>query len=143
MNNKTLSSENSRVTDDPGMKTKSIEDASADFSNSSEDDAFSFEIDSENSTEDILSSLTESENADGDAFSFVIGPESAGERIDKVISDRMPGQSRSYIKKLIKDGNVTVAESGSSKTVKPSAPVKGGETVNVFLPVRMLPDILP
>ena len=143
MNNKTLSSENSRVTDDPGMKTKSIEDASADFSNRTEDDAFSFEIDSENSTEDILSSLTESENADGDAFSFVIGPESAGERIDKVISDRMPGQSRSYIKKLIKDGNVTVAESGSSKTVKPSAPVKGGETVNVFLPVRMLPDILP
>lgn len=143
MNNKTLSSENSRVTDDPGMKTKSIEDASADFSNRTEDDAFSFEIDSENSTEDILSSLTESENADGDAFSFVIGPESAGERIDKVISDRMPGQSRSYIKKLIKDGNVTVAESGSSKIVKPSAPVKGGETVNVFLPVRMLPDILP
>ena len=95
MNNKTLSSENSRVTDDPGMKTKSIEDASADFSNRTEDDAFSFEIDSENSTEDILSSLTESENADGDAFSFVIGPESAGERIDKVISDRMPEQSRS------------------------------------------------
>ena len=67
----------------------------------------------------------------------------AGERIDKVISDCMPGQSRSYIKKLIKDGNVMLTGSGSEKSVKPSTTVAGGEQVSVFLPLRMLPDILP
>lgn len=85
---------------------------------------------------------------EGDRFSFVIGQESAGERIDKVLADYMPGQSRSYLKKLIKDGYVRILNdpSGSSRQgrdLKPSTPVGGGETVDVFLPVSMLPEILP
>ena len=60
---------------------------------------------------------------EGDRFSFVIGQESAGERIDKVLADYMPGQSRSYLKKLIKDGYVRILNdpSGSSRQV-----VRGG-----------------
>ena len=82
-------------------------------------------------------------SADGDRFSIVISQDRAGERLDKVISDCMPGQSRSYIKKLIKDGHITCADLSRSKTLKPSTPVSGGETFSVFLPVQMLPDILP
>ena len=94
--------------------------------------------DDEGEEEDV-----QTDSCGGDRFSFVIGPDRAGERIDKVISDCMPGQSRSYIKKLIKDGNVVLTGSGSDKSVKPSTTVAGGEQVSVFLPVQMLPDILP
>ena len=87
---------------------------------------------------------TEGDSSDGDSISFVIGPDRAGERLDKVISDCIPGQSRSYIKKLIKDGYVTLTDSShKNKTVKPSTPVIGGENISVFLPIQMLPDILP
>lgn len=82
--------------------------------------------------------------AAGDRFSFVIGQDRAGERLDKVISDSIPGQSRSYIKKLIKDGYISLTDpSNKQKAVKPSLIVCGGETVSVFLPVQVLPDILP
>ena len=82
--------------------------------------------------------------AAGDRFSFVVGPDRAGERLDKVISDSIPGQSRSYIKKLIKDGYISLKDPlNKQKAVKPSLIVCGGETVSVFLPVQVLPDILP
>lgn len=90
--------------------------------------------DDENAQEDTM---------EGDSFSFVIGAEKAGERLDKVISDCMPGQSRSYIKKLIKDGHVKITDPPQQKAVKPSTTVSGGEKVDVFLPIQMLPDILP
>lgn len=87
---------------------------------------------------------TEGDSSGGDRLSFVIGPDRAGERLDKVVSDCIPGQSRSYIKKLIKDGYVTLTDtSQKTKAVKPSTPVSGGENVSVFLPIQMLPDILP
>ena len=79
----------------------------------------------------------------GDRFTFVISQERAGERFDKAVSDYLPGQSRSYIKKLIKDGNIKLLDSALQRAVKPSMPVCGGESVSVFLPVQMLPDILP
>ncbi len=89
-------------------------------------------------------SLTDGEDlaaeaGSGDSFSFVISALDAGERIDKVLAARIPGQSRSYLKKLIKEGCIRVGE----KSVKPSACAVEGQSVSVFLPVRMLPDILP
>ena len=53
-------------------------------------------------------SLTDGEDlaaeaGSGDSFSFVISALDAGERIDKVLAARIPGQSRSYLKKLIKE----------------------------------------
>lgn len=87
---------------------------------------------------------TQVDSTAGDRFSFVVDPERAGERLDKVISDSIPGQSRSYIKKLIKDGYISLTDlSNKQKAVKPSLLVNGGETVSVFLPVQVLPDILP
>lgn len=93
--------------------------------------------------DDEVVDIAQEHIADGDHFSFVISPDMAGQRLDKVISDCMPGQSRSYIKKLIKDGHVMFMDSSGSKTPKPSTPVNGGEKLSVFLPIQMLPDILP
>lgn len=75
----------------------------------------------------------------GDRFSFIISPEEEGQRIDKILAARIPGQSRSYLKRLIKEECIRV----SGKAVKPSAGAAAGEEVTVLLPVRMLPDILP
>lgn len=83
--------------------------------------------------------LSDEVSAEGDRFQFVISPENAGERIDRVLASSLPGQSRSYLKKLIKEGYVQV----NGKDVKPSTAFTGGETVSVFLPLQMLPDILP
>ncbi len=87
--------------------------------------------------------LPESQDADikneGDSFSFTVSPEEAGERIDKLLASRIPGQSRSYLKKLIKEGHIQL----EGKALKPSTCAVGGEKISVFLPVRMLPDILP
>ena len=76
---------------------------------------------------------------EGDSFSFSITAPEAGERIDKVLAVRIPGQSRSYLKKLIKEELIRI----DGRPVKPSTCVSENETVSVVLPVRMLPDILP
>lgn len=75
----------------------------------------------------------------GDSFTFITDKDEAGERIDKVLASRIPGQSRSYLKKLIKEGTILM----DGHTPKPSTCVAGGERVTVVLPVRMLPDISP
>ena len=81
----------------------------------------------------------------GDSFSTVIRPDQAGDRIDRVLAACIPGQSRSYLKKLIKEGHIQLvsADGSGSRPVKPSTTVSAGETVSVFLPARLLPDILP
>lgn len=75
----------------------------------------------------------------GDSFTFITDRDEAGERIDKVLAARIPGQSRSYLKKLIKEGTILM----DGHVPKPSTCVEGGESVTVVLPVRMLPDISP
>ncbi len=94
----------------------------------------------ESAADDLTEEESEGdESAAGDAFSFTISAEEAGERIDKVLASRIPGQSRSYLKKLIKEGHIQM----EGKALKPSTCAAGGEKVSVYLPVRMLPDILP
>ena len=60
-------------------------------------------------------------------------------RIDKFLSERMPEQSRSYLQKLIKDGNITVNE----HIVKPNYKVQQNDLVNLTIPDPEEPDILP
>lgn len=96
----------------------------------------------EQEEQDDLDGLSPGSGPEDDIFTIEISPEQAGQRIDRVLADRLPGQSRSYIKKLIKEGNVCIpAEEG--KILKPSSLVEGGETVRIRLPVQMMPDILP
>lgn len=62
-----------------------------------------------------------------------------GERIDKFLTTEMTGFSRSYIQKLIKDGNVSV----NGKVVKANHKLSYDETITVQIPDLVEPDIVP
>lgn len=68
---------------------------------------------------------------------FDITPEMEGERIDKCISNYMDNLSRSYIQKIIKEGNVYVNEA----SVKASYVVKTDDSVKFIIPDSVEPDI--
>jgi 23S rRNA pseudouridine1911/1915/1917 synthase len=60
-----------------------------------------------------------------------IAAEDAGGRLDRVLAVRIPALSRSRLKTLILDGQVTVA----ARTIRdPATPVNSGDTVSVTLP---------
>lgn len=69
--------------------------------------------------------------------SFIV--ENAGGRLDKYLAELLPDFSRSYIQKLIQDGNVLVNE----KAVKANYKVTSGERINLDIPEPEEPDILP
>lgn len=72
-------------------------------------------------------------------FNFVITEEMEEERIDKCLSALIDSLSRSYIQKLLAEGNVTV----NGKQVKPSYKVCADDKVMLLLPPLITPDILP
>ncbi len=60
-----------------------------------------------------------------------IAAEEAGQRLDRVLAARLPALSRSRLKALILDGQVTVA----ARTIRdPNAQVKSGDTITLNLP---------
>ena len=63
---------------------------------------------------------------------FDITPDCAGARLDRCLSRLIPGSSRAYLQKLIKDGLVSNA-SGEVITL-PRYPVKSGEHILVQMP---------
>lgn len=63
-------------------------------------------------------------------YRFLIDEEQEDERIDKVLGILMESRSRSYIQKLIKEGNVLV----NGKSVKASYPVKADDDVVLMMP---------
>ena len=72
-------------------------------------------------------------------FRFQITEELEDERIDKCISILIDSLSRSFIQKLIKDGQVQV----NGTTVKGSYRVKTDDDVLFCLPESVEPDIEP
>ncbi|MCI5995973.1 MAG: RluA family pseudouridine synthase [Blautia sp.] len=67
-------------------------------------------------------------------------PEHAsGQRIDKYLSDILDGQSRSYLQKLMKEGQVLV----QGRSVKANYRLTSGESVEVDVPDMEEPDICP
>ncbi len=72
-------------------------------------------------------------------FCFLITEEYEGERIDKCLSMLIDSLSRSFIQKLIKEGQVQV----DGKAVKGSYTVKTDEEVKFTLPDSIKPDIAP
>ncbi len=70
------------------------------------------------------------------SIEFIID-ESAGERIDKYLSDSIPDMSRAYIQKLIKDGQITV----NQKTIKSNYKLNAGDLISVEEPELQEPDI--
>ena len=71
------------------------------------------------------------------SIEFKIEEALAGERIDKFLSDSLPDVSRSYIQKLIKDGQVTV----NQKTVKSNYKLNAGDLLSMEEPELQEPDI--
>ena len=65
--------------------------------------------------------------------------EHAGVRIDKALAELQPDMSRSYIQKIIKEGNVTV----NTKAVKANYKLEAGDTVVFPIPEPVALDILP
>ena len=63
----------------------------------------------------------------------------SGTRIDKFLSEQFPEFSRSYIQKLIKDGQVTAGE----KVIKSNYKISGSEEIILTIPDQVMPDILP
>ena len=72
-------------------------------------------------------------------YIFQITEEQEGERIDKCLSMLIDSLSRSYIQKIIKDGQVFV----NGKAVKGSYAVKVDDEVQFTLPDSQKPDIVP
>ena len=70
---------------------------------------------------------------------FLIEEEQAGERIDKFLSEALPDLSRSYIQKLIKDGQVTV----NQNIIKANYKLNAGDELLLAEPELKEPDIVP
>lgn len=68
---------------------------------------------------------------------FDASPEMEDERIDKCISNYLESLSRSYIQKIIKDGNVFV----NDKIVKANYKVKADDKIQFMIPDYEEPDI--
>lgn len=100
--------------------------------------------------------------ADGDdddtlaeVATFVVDDDEAGQRLDKVLAARFPGQSRSYYQSLLADGHVTLTEAASSAGAAVPATVprkatkaRAGDAVRVVLAATaadlpLVPEDLP
>ena len=69
--------------------------------------------------------------ADETIETIKIAAEEQGQRLDRVLTARIPALSRSRLKALILDGRVTIA----ARTIRdPASHVKSGDTVTVTLP---------
>lgn len=74
-----------------------------------------------------------------DVFEFEIPHESEGLRIDKYLNLQLDEASRSYIQKLIKDGDVLL----NGSTVKSNYKVRPGDMAKVCIPMPSVLDVLP
>jgi 23S rRNA pseudouridine1911/1915/1917 synthase len=60
-------------------------------------------------------------------YELRVAPEEAGARVDRHLANVLPGQSRSQVQRLIKDGSVTI----SGHPVRANHAVRSGETIVV------------
>ena len=71
--------------------------------------------------------------------SFIVPEDLDSERFDAVVASLSEGQSRSYLKTLIKDGYVIL----NGAEAKPSARVSEGDSITLVLPEKIVPAIEP
>ena len=71
---------------------------------------------------------------------FSITAEEAGTRLDRCLSRLIPGSSRSYLQKLIRDGMVRA--DGAAVDI-PRYPVRAGMRIEVDLPEESSPEPSP
>ena len=70
---------------------------------------------------------------------FRVTEEYEDERLDSVVAAMSEGQSRSYLKSMIKEGYILL----NKKTAKPSAKVHENDCITLTLPEKIIPDIQP
>lgn len=75
-----------------------------------------------------------------DFFSDIVAEEYQGMRLDVYLVDRLDDASRSYVKKLIKDGRVRI---GGDVTTKPGRTMQAEERVEVDLPPPPTTELRP
>lgn len=73
------------------------------------------------------------------ALTFSASAEDAGQRLDAFLAARVPGVSRTTLKRLIDDGEVLVA----GRPSKPSYKLRGGEEIEVETPEPPPADLTP
>src|SRR4051794_37411157 len=79
------------------------------------------------------------ESSDGDrAVAFTI-QEEAGERLDRVLVERLPDLTRSAVQRLIHDGHATI----DGRPVKHGYKLRPGEQVQVTIPPARPTDLTP
>lgn len=72
-------------------------------------------------------------------FQFIVAEESEEERIDKYLNELMDSVSRSYIQKLLAEGNITV----NGSNVKSNYKIRPEDDIRIYLPPAITPDIEP
>ena len=70
---------------------------------------------------------------------FIVGPEEAGERLDRFLSNSAEDLSRSFLQKLICDGAVLA----DGKAQKASFHLTEGSVIEVHVPEAVSPDVVP
>jgi len=71
----------------------------------------------------------------GESETVTIHDEEQGQRLDRVLAVRIPALSRSRLKALILDGQVTIQGTAEARTVfDPAASVNSGDKITVMLP---------
>ncbi|WP_372370852.1 RluA family pseudouridine synthase [Candidatus Uabimicrobium sp. HlEnr_7] len=78
-----------------------------------------------------------------DSFDFLVPEGTSGSRLDQYIANSFSQYTRSFITKLIKDGNITI----NNSAVKPSSKVKAGHRIFISLPqlepLQLKPEPIP
>lgn len=82
---------------------------------------------------------TEFDETELNSFCFVVTEEMEGERMDKCLSSLAGSLSRSYLQKLINDGNATI----NGQKCKASSRVKAEDQLRVRVPLAVAPSVTP
>lgn len=77
---------------------------------------------------------------DSDPVDVGVPDGSAGERVDRLLANALPDRSRSYLKRLIEDGNLVFAETGATIS-EPSYRVKPDDIFRLTVPAAV--DAVP
>jgi 23S rRNA pseudouridine1911/1915/1917 synthase len=76
-----------------------------------------------------------------DTYSITVTEDTAGVRLDKLLTQHIPGMSRSRLKNLINDKAVTLISASGARTIPtPSRTVKSGDQIEINIPDAVEPD---
>lgn len=83
--------------------------------------------------------MGENKKMTDEIITFVVSAEDEDERIDKVLTTYFSDISRSYVQKMIKEGNAYA----NDKVIKANYRVKEGDSIRCTIPACVEPEILP